>query len=91
MEVIRLEQGWQMRMFDCGEAQGWEELKSAFVPSLENVQRVYEVKHFPAQVHDVLLACGIIKNPNIRGRNQDHPFFSSSPCFTFHSFWERST
>ena len=71
MEVIRLEQGWQMRMFDCGEAQGWEELKSAFVPSLENVQRVYEVKHFPAQVHDVLLACGIIKNPNIRGRNQD--------------------
>lgn len=24
-------------------------------------------------------------------KKKDYPFFSSSPCFTSHSFWDRST
>lgn len=71
MGEIKLEQGWQLRMFDCGEAQSWDELKAAFVPSMENAGKLYEIKRFPAQVHDVLLSWGVIDHPNIRGKNTD--------------------
>lgn len=71
MGEIKLEQGWQLRMFDSGEAQNWDELKEAFAPSSGNLERLYEIRQFPAQVHDVLLSCGVIDHPNIHGKNKD--------------------
>lgn len=63
--------GWQMKRFPAGEACSYEELEQRFQTPGTGRDRIYEISGFPAQVYDVLLAYGEIKNPNLTGINED--------------------
>ena len=69
LQIIRA--GWQMKRFPAGEASSYEELERRFQTPGTGRDRIYEIYSFPAQVHDVLLAYGEIKNPNLTGINED--------------------
>ena len=69
LQIIRA--GWQMKRFPAGEACSYEELEQRFQTPGTGRDRIYEISGFPAQVHDVLLAYGEIKNPNLTGINED--------------------
>lgn len=63
--------GWQMKRFPAGRGFSYEDLENGFENPGTGRNRIYEISDFPAQVHDVLLAYGEIKNPNLTGINED--------------------
>lgn len=71
MKEIIIDQGWQLLEFMPQKKCSWEEMEDAFSHPAAHGRKVYELKQFPAQVHDVLLSHGVIRNPNIRGKNED--------------------
>lgn len=70
MSRIVLEAGWELRRVDADfglEGPMLEPPAQGAVPR----DQVFAVGKMPRQVHDVLLAAGVIENPNITGHNMD--------------------
>ncbi len=71
MKEIKINQNWQLLQFEPEEGDSWQVLEEAFDRGEKRGRQIFEVIHFPAQVHDVLLSRNVIENPNIHGKNED--------------------
>lgn len=71
MKERKIDSGWRLLQCEPGVGNSWLTLEKAFGDAEKTGEDCYELTAFPAQVHDVLLAYGRIKNPNIQGINED--------------------
>ena len=67
MSCISLDTNWLLKGLESPCPPDWTALSSLF----SDASATFPLPHFPMQVHDVLLAYGIIENPNIHGINRD--------------------
>lgn len=71
MKHYKLVSGWMLRRFLPEHSLTYSEIERAFRAGGTGKEQNFAVNSFPAQVHDVLLAHGMIENPNIKGHNHD--------------------
>lgn len=67
MSCICLDTNWFLKGLESPCPPDWTALSALFSENSD----AFSLPRFPMQVHDVLLAYGIIENPNIRGVNRD--------------------
>ena len=67
MSCICLDTNWFLKGLESPCPPDWTALSALFSEDSDS----FSLPRFPMQVHDVLLAYGIIENPNIRGVNRD--------------------
>lgn len=67
MSCICLDTNWFLKGLESPCPPDWTTLSALFSENSDS----FSLPRFPMQVHDVLLAYGIIENPNIRGVNRD--------------------
>lgn len=67
MSCICLDTNWFLKGLESPCPPDWTALSALFSENSDS----FSLPRFPMQVHDVLLAYGIIENPNIRGVNRD--------------------
>ena len=67
MSCICLDTNWFLKGLESPCPPDWTALSALFSEDSD----AFSLPRFPMQVHDVLLAYGIIENPNIRGVNRD--------------------
>ena len=78
MSCICLDTNWFLKGLESPCPPDWTALSALFSENSDS----FSLPRFPMQVHDVLLAYGIIENPNIRGVNRDlwMPLFRTGKC-----------
>lgn len=76
MSCICLDTNWFLKGLESPCPPDWTALSALFSENSD----AFSLPHFPMQVHDVLLAYGIIENPNIRASIATSGFTSATGC-----------
>lgn len=66
-DTRRLNTNWRLKRVNPADPPDMEELDAFLLGGADRRDRVFSIPQMPAQVHEVLIAEGIIENPNIQG------------------------